>query len=155
MWRPPRRPARSFSTCELGHNVPIFSVELIETCVLNLDLSYADSTLRMDFDLGAVEPAGMGVWILSLFGIGEVWSSPIPVVDPIISFLAPLPLPSIGTIGILTALFTPESGVTCFDFKTVDTGGLGASVEELQDLLERSGLLEEDLSTHLPSSALR
>ena len=87
--------------------MPIFSVELIETCVLNLDLSYADSALRMDFDLGTIEPAGMGVWILSLFGVGEVWSSPIPVVDPIISFPAPLPLPSIGNIGITYCTLHP------------------------------------------------
>ena len=130
-------------------------VQLIDTCVLTLDLSYADSILRMDLDLGTIEPAAMGVWILSLFGVSEVWSSPIPVVDPIISFPAKFPLPGIGNIAVIAGLSTLDSGLTCFDFKTVDTGGLGASAEELQDLLEQSGILERDLSAYKPSPARR
>ena len=98
-------------------------------------------TLTMDFDLATLEPARWDVWLVSIFGWNNLWMAPIPDVDPPVSFPVEFPFPSIGNIGILTTLTTGTGGF-CFDFETVDTGGSGPSVEELEDLMEQSGLLD-------------
>ena len=96
----------------------------------------------MDFELGTLDPALWDVWLISIFGWNELWSLPLSVVDPPVSFPIEFPFPSIGNIGIVTTL-TTASGLACADFKVVDTGGVGATREELEDLVEQSGVLQD------------
>ena len=118
-------------------------VNLVDTCVLALDLGHATGTLTLGFELGTLDPAIWDVWLISIFGFNNLWSARIPVIDPIVSFPVAFPFPSIGNIGIVTTLTTAENGLACADFKIVDTGGLGASPEELEDLVEQSGVLQD------------
>ena len=95
----------------------------------------------MDFELGTPDPAIWDVWLISIFGLNNLWSLPTSPIDPPSSFPIVFPFPSIGNIGILTTL-TTASGVACGDFKIVDTGGTGPSLEELEDSLKQSGILQ-------------
>lgn len=66
------------------------------------------------------------------------------VVDVDLSHTPPIefPFPSIGNIAILTTLTTPEGGLACLGSAGVDTGGSGATVEELEDIVKESGILQ-------------
>ena len=114
-------------------------------CVLNLDLTHATGTLTMDFELGTLDPAMWDVRLISVFGLTSLWTLPVPAVDPPESFPVAFPFPSIGSIGILTTLTTVD-GVVCGDFKIVDTGGLGATLEELEGVLDQNGILRQGTS---------
>ena len=109
-----------------------------QICILELNLSYTDTTLTLDFDLGTAEPATWGVWMLIPdFGIFPLWSPDLQPINPAVSFPIPIAdFPSLGKVGILTALFTSE-GITCSDWDTVDTGAPSSSTpapEELREL---------------------
>ena len=112
-------------------------VNLVDTCILDLELSYATGTLTLDFELGTLDPALWDVWLISIFGLNSLWSSPIPPVDSIAPFPVAFPFPSIGNIAIVTTLTTGGGGVACADLKVVDTGGLGPSLEELAAISHR------------------
>ena len=111
-------------------------VNLVGTCVLGLDLSHASGTLTMDFELGTLDPPRWDVWLISAFGFNQLWTTPLPPVDPIVSFPVEFPFPSIGNIIIVTTLTTAENGLA-FDVGVLDTGGIGATLEELQDLINQ------------------
>ena len=98
-------------------------------CTLNLEASFADETLTLDFNLGTREPATWNVWLTSQSDIIRLVSAPLPVIDPAIPFPITIPFfPHLGTIGFLTTLTTAEAGIICSDFKTVDTDSISESV---------------------------
>ena len=110
---------------------------VVALCILDLALSFTDGTLTLDFELGTAEPATWGVWwFIPSAGIIPLWSIPLPAIDMPVAF--PIPgFPSIGTVGVLTAL-SPPLGVPCFAFGFVDTGqpsSVGPSMQELRELL--------------------
>ena len=77
----------------------------------------------MDFDLGTLKSARWEVWLVSTFGINQLWSADLPVIDPPVSFPVGFPFPSIGHIAVVTTLTTPEDELVCIDGAGVDTGG--------------------------------
>ncbi|MHC4489590.1 MAG: hypothetical protein ACYSW7_10520 [Planctomycetota bacterium] len=90
---------------------------------VDLDLEYTDSTLTITFDLFTQEPTTLNLWLSVLNVTIPVWSIPLPTIDPPISIPIPIPgFPSLGTIGVLTTLTTPEDGIILSDWETVDTG---------------------------------
>ena len=117
-------------------------IDLFLDCALVLDLGYDPGNLTLDFLLGTQDPARWDVWFVSIFGFNRLWTLPISAVDPIVSFPVALTFPSIGNIGIVTTL-TGSTGLTCFDFGTVDTGGTGATIEELRETVDSSGILPQ------------
>ena len=119
-------------------------VELSETCALALGLSHGGGNLTMGFELGMQEAAQWDVWLVSIFGVNNLWAAPLPIIDPVVPVPVGFPFPSIGDIGILTTLRT-QNGEICIDLQIVDTGGVGASVEELEGLIYRSGILHNSL----------
>ena len=117
-------------------------IDLYSDCALVLDLGYDTGNLTLNFLLGTEDPARWDVWFVSILGFNRLWTFPISAVDPIVSFPVPLTFPSIGNIGIVTTL-TGSTGLTCFDFGTVDTGGTGATIEELRETVGSSGILPQ------------
>ena len=120
-----------------------YQLGITEACLLDLTLGYADGTLTMNFELGTPEPATWGVWMLiPNIGVLPIWSVGIQPIDPSRSFSVPLlGFPSMGTMGVLTALITSE-GITCSDWDTVNTGGpssITLSQRELRELFQNSG----------------
>ena len=108
-------------------------------CLLDLKLSYTDSTLTMDFELGTKEPALWSVWLVmpgTGVGVFRLWAVPIPIpIDPPTTFPLSFPLPNLGNIGLLTALSTSE-GVMCIDVGLVDTGSEALSDQSIREIRE-------------------
>ena len=109
-----------------------------ERCTLTLAASFADGLLSLDFNLGTLEPMTWNVWLTSQSETINLVLASLPVIDPPIPFDLTLPFfPSVGTIGILTTLTTPEGGIICSEFVLVDTGPrvatLAVAVQGLQE----------------------
>ena len=91
---------------------------------LDLDASYAEGTLSLDFTVGTPEPV---IWSTSLILTWPtiqripLWTVPLPVIDPPIDIPIAFPFPSWGLIWITTGLYT-ETGAQAFDYEMVDTG---------------------------------
>ena len=69
-------------------------------------------------------------------GTFPLWALPLPKVDPLASFQISAPgSPSIGTVGVFTALVTSE-GITCSDWETVDIGAPSSAVPSVGELKE-------------------
>ena len=104
--------------CEIG------SYELGAPCTLLLDLSYIDAsaTLEIDFTVGTLVPASWNVWLSVQTSTISLWSVAIPPIDPSVPVPLTVAFPQIGTIGMLTTLTTPNDGIICSAWTTVDTG---------------------------------
>lgn len=90
-----------------------------------INLSYNSGTLNMAFTVGTWTPVNWNTWLVLSNNIIPLWSVPVPVVQPSVSFNLPVPgFPSIGTVGVLTLTGNSTYGLMCGDFATVDTGGL-------------------------------
>ena len=111
-------------------------------CTLDLTLTMAGGTLETGFDLGTLKSARWDVWLVSTFGIDQLWSADLTVIDPPVSFPVGFPFPSIGHIAIVTTLINAQDELVCIDGAVVDTGGVGATPEELSELLGQSGILQ-------------
>jgi Concanavalin A-like lectin/glucanases superfamily len=112
-------------------------------CTLNLAPSITEGTLTLAFQLGTQEPATWNVWLTAQSDLTRLLSFPLPAIDP--PAQVPITTPffsSLGTIGFLSTLTTPDQGILCSDFATVDTGPIAdnsaPTLHELQDLLGRS-----------------
>jgi hypothetical protein len=93
-----------------------------DRCDLDIDLSYADNTLEVDFEVGTTRGARWKIYLVR-YGVTELLVADRVVVDPPISLTISVPeFESRGTIGFLTTLATREDVIICSDFETVDTG---------------------------------
>jgi hypothetical protein len=123
-------------------------------CTLNLTASFIDGFLTLEFDLGTQEPATWNVWLTSQSEIINLVSAPLSMIDPPIPVHLTLPFfPSLGTIGILTTLTTPEAGIICSEFVLVDTGPsfatLAVARQALQEpFMKLTGALGQRLQLH-------
>jgi hypothetical protein len=110
-------------------------------CTLDLTPSLTEGMLTLDVQLGTQEPATWNIWLTAQNEITRLLSLPLGVLDPPVSVPFTIPfVPSLGTVGVLTTLTTPDQGIICSDFATVDTGPVSedaaVSVHELQDVLQ-------------------
>ncbi len=120
----------------LASNEVTVTITVVPLCTLDIELSYTDGTLTMDFELATLEPATWDLWlVVPGTDVFPVWSLSLPVVDPSVPTSLSFPFPSIGTIGFLTALLTSE-GITCSDWAVVDTGAPSSvpSAGEIREL---------------------
>jgi uncharacterized repeat protein (TIGR03803 family) len=86
-----------------------------------LVLFYQNPIFRVSFTLQTPIPATWSTWLVSSAGVTNLWSLPIPAVSPAMRFaFSREDVPPGVWLGFLTTLSTP-SGVTCFDWKTVNT----------------------------------
>ena len=124
-----------------GPGCDIGAYEVGDPCAVFLDAGYANATLNLDFSLGALELGNWSTWLfVQNFGV-QLWTFPLPVIDPPASFPVSFPLPSFGDV-LLVSYVATGSGIQCIDFEIVDTGGPGPSREELEDLVEQSRILD-------------
>ena len=121
---------------------PKLIVTIPSNCSLALDLSHVEDTFTMDFLVGTSVLATWNVWMSILNTTFPLGSMLVPIVDPPVSTSFSFPgVPSMGTIGVLTTLTTPENGILCSDWETVDTGPLSIAEdiptqEKLKDLFK-------------------
>ncbi len=115
------------------------------SCSLDLTLSLGRTGLEMGFDVGTPFPATWNVWMSVQSVTFLLWSAPLGVIDPPISFPLVIPgFPQLGTIGVLTTLTTPDEGIICSDLETVNTGtpADANSAAELRELFNRNNSQE-------------
>jgi hypothetical protein len=109
----------------------------VEPCTLTVEASSPDGTLNLAFEVGTREPATWNTWLTSQTEIARLFSVPLPVIEPPIPVSLTLPFfPALGTIGVLTTLTTPDKGIICAVFTTVDTGPPTAASVALKELME-------------------
>ncbi len=109
----------------------------VAPCTLNVEASSPDRTLNLVFEVGTREPATWNAWLTSQGEIARLLSVPLPVIEPPIPVSLTLPFfPALGTIGVLTTLTTPDKGIICAAFTTVDTGPPTAASATLKELME-------------------
>jgi outer membrane protein assembly factor BamB len=117
-------------------------------CVNDIDLTWGafgepleGGYLRL---FGAVKSETPALWItlfLSRAGIVPLWKTTIPTIDPTYAYIIGADFSGgIGTIGVFTLLMT-SSGNICADWSTADTGGTGATAEELRQMLPQAAPL--------------
>jgi hypothetical protein len=129
---------RALSAEELRDLTPVVGHP---TCTLSLATSLTDGTLSLAFTLGTQEPATWNIWLTAQNEVVRLLSVPLGVLDPPVSVPFTIPfVPALGTVGVLTTLTTPDQGIICSAFATVETGssseGVAASTHELQDMLQ-------------------
>ena len=112
--------------------------------VCDVDLTYTPGTLGLTFTLRTVTPATWNLWVSAQTTTTKIKQLPLQPIDPPQEFSASVPLPAIGTIGFLSTLTTPEKGIICSDWETVDTGISGTrtpSIEQIENLLRAAPIL--------------
>jgi len=105
--------------------------------VCEVGLSSTGGTLDFDFTLRSATPATWNVWLSLMNSTFRLWSVGPLTIDPQVSVPITVPgFPALGTIGFLSTLTTPQDGIICGDFETVDTGApaAGATVPTAEQL---------------------
>jgi len=93
--------------------------------IIDLDLDYAEGILSLDYTIGTPVPA---LWLNYLVltepsvQVIPLWSLSLPAIDPPIEVPISFPFPTVGVIGIWTALFD-DTGTQTIKLEWVDTGG--------------------------------
>ena len=115
-------------------------------CLVDISLGYSAGALSIRQAVGST--AARNIYasaLVSPAGVTQLVSPRgLPAIAPPRLFLNSIPLGSVGTVGVLGRIYLLDSSSGCYDFATVDTGGPGASVEELKQMLRRSGLAPKD-----------
>ncbi len=110
------------NTSEFSQCIEVVLPPFVPTCTLELTLGYSADTLTVAFLVGTNVAVTANVWATSQSDIISLFSGPLPVTEPPINPTITKALPASGTVGLLAALTTPELGIICSEFKTVDTG---------------------------------
>ncbi len=112
-------------------------------CGLGLNLSFANTTLDIGFDLGTATPANFGSWMITSKGFQQLWLLSIGAMAPPVAFTVPWGpgFPAIGSVAVLSTLSTPAAGLVCYETQTVNSGGTGATAAQLQKWISSSGLV--------------
>jgi hypothetical protein len=150
---PANGPFVAFNSLEFP---PAARLQHADLCTLNLQVTFIDRMLKLDFDVGTLEPANWNVWLVAQTEVTPLVSAALPVIEPPVPVEVDLPFfPALGTVGLLTTLTTSTQGIICSAFVTVDTGPsrltAAPSPQALQDLLAPSvkGLHDQLLQQHI------
>ncbi|MFN0103455.1 MAG: PQQ-dependent sugar dehydrogenase [Bryobacteraceae bacterium] len=113
-----------------------------QPCSVETNLSYQPDTLTVGLTVGTPAPSRLVSALFSMRTFTLLWNVTIPATSPPANFSMPVSLAPSGTVGVLTTVNAiGGGGARCADWKTIFTGGSGASPEELWRQVERSGLL--------------
>ncbi len=115
-----------YGTTERGGDNFVGMIYRLRThlCRDTLTLDYTAGTLNLGFTIQSSAPTTWSAWAVGSFGVGNLWSIPIPAMSPAVSLNVPiLGVPAMGPVAVFTVLSTPTQGVMCFDWKIIDTGG--------------------------------
>jgi len=112
-------------TCgDVTSDTSLCHVEPAAEFILDLDATYGEGMLNLDFNLGAPEPATWANYLVLTYpGVQVIplWTVPLPAIDPPMDLPISFPFPSLGWIGIYTGLFT-EEGAEAVVLEWIDTG---------------------------------
>lgn len=92
--------------------------------ILELDASYELGRLNLDFALGTAAPSTWDNYLLLIYPTLQIiplWTVPLPVIYPSIEIPISFPFPTIGWIGIWSAI-SIEEGTQAVDLVWIDTG---------------------------------
>lgn len=88
-----------------------------------LAASYADGALTLDFSIQTAEAVTWNAWLSTETVMHRLWSVPLPAgLGPLTAPLSIPGFPQLGEIGLLTTFTTADRGITCSDWKLLDTG---------------------------------
>ncbi len=112
-------------------------------CGLGLNLGFANTTLDIGFNLGVAVPATFGTALATGQGVKQLWSRSVTAIAPPAAFTVPVGpgFPNVGNVVVLSSLSVPTTGLICFEWQTVSTGGTGPSLAELHQLILNSGIV--------------
>ena len=92
-------------------------------CTLVLSPSYVAGIFTLDATVGTSVAATINIWGTDQSRVTNLESGAIPVTDPAVTTeVFSAPVPAQGVVAVFATLTTPEAGIICSDFKTVDTG---------------------------------
>ena len=95
-------------------------------CTLTLDPSYDSGTqiLTIDVTVGTSVAVSADLWAVAQGDVIElIDNQPLGVTEPAINTSVSQPsVPAVGIAAVFATLTTPEFGIICSDFKTVETG---------------------------------
>ncbi|MGC9947972.1 MAG: hypothetical protein ABSF64_16520 [Bryobacteraceae bacterium] len=112
-------------------------------CGLGLSVSYETGTLTMNFDVSVMTKATWSAWLVNGNGETALWSQPIHATHPPVPFSFTRSVPAQGNVGVLSSLSASGGSFMCTDFQIVNTGGPGASEDDLRREALRSGLVPD------------
>jgi hypothetical protein len=94
------------------------------TCTLVDAASYnaTSGILAMDFTVGNKSAATWNAWLNSQSSVTSLFSESQPITNPPKAIAKTTKLSPKGTVGVLSTLTTPTSGIICSSFVTVNTG---------------------------------
>lgn len=99
---------------------------VIPECTLELTSNYDGKagTMTLEVLIGSVTPATLDLWGTSQGSIIPiVTAQPVPAIDIPVTRSFTQPIASMGVIGFLATMTTPEDNITCLASSIVDTGG--------------------------------
>jgi hypothetical protein len=111
-------------------------------CMVDISLSYAPGTLSITQAIGSTAARNVYRSVLVTSGGVTQLMGPrgLPAIVPPKLFLSSIPLGAIGMVGVVGVIRRLDDSAVCYDFETVNTSGAGPSVQELKQMLRRSGL---------------
>jgi virginiamycin B lyase len=128
------------------NGLKIGRLQNIASCLASITPSYQNGTLALRIVLKSDTPAWWGAWLAFDDTVVPMWIATIPAVAPAVFYDLRIPgYPQVGTVGVLTIL-TNTSAQICGDWLTVDTGGVGSTVEDLEHSLRKSGVARFGIS---------
>ena len=107
-----------------GAGFDIGADEVISEFTLVSSPAYTEGILDLDFNVGMLEPATWGTYLVVTspsVQIVPLWMAPLPAIDPPIAFPFSHEFPSLGWIGILSALHS-GGAIQLYDLDWVNTG---------------------------------
>ncbi len=109
---------------------------------MDVSLSHSVGALSITQTIGSTATSNVHQSALvTRFGVRPlIGPRSLPAIVPPRTFSFPIPLGTIGTVGVLGVMHGLDDSSLSYDFATVNTGGSGPTVEELKKTLRRSGL---------------
>lgn len=107
-----------------GDKCDVGAYEAILFDTFDMDVSYAEGYLSLDFTIGTEEPATWSTYLVLTYpdmAVFPIWSISLPEIPRLFDVPVSFPLPSMGWIGVYTTL-TMESGEQEYELEWVDTG---------------------------------
>ena len=108
-------------------------------CGLGLNLSFANTTLNIGFELGTATPANFGSWLITDKGVQKLWLKAIGAIAPPFGLTVPWGpgFPPLGNVAVLSTLSNSTTGLMCYETQSANSGGTGASVQFWRRLRRR------------------
>lgn len=96
---------------------------MLPQCNQTMNMTYANSTLTMNFTLTTTTPTTWTTWLGVQNQWYRLWTLSLPALLPFGSTSVPLSLAPSGNVTLISTLSTPALGTVCVDIASKNTGG--------------------------------